>query len=155
MLGTRPDITSTPAPLCRHAANHGFGPLYALIRHLRRTADYKLESMVGASYSGSSCSQGAPSLWVSSSTVVSPFPWLWPIRSGGRTPSHGVETRAEVRLMPVPCRGRREGLKFPNGPQTLVWPLVLRFLPHYCYKRSGTILMSKAIFIISSADCLQ
>jgi hypothetical protein len=45
MLGTPPDIVSIVAAPCRHAANPVFGHLYALdrlIRHLRRTGDYKL-----------------------------------------------------------------------------------------------------------------
>ena len=51
VLDTHPDITSTVAVLCRHAANPGFGHLYALdrlIRHLRRTGDYKLAYHPGA-----------------------------------------------------------------------------------------------------------
>ena len=51
MLDTHPDITSTVAVLCRHAANPGFEHLYALdrfIRHLRRTGDYKLAYHSGA-----------------------------------------------------------------------------------------------------------
>ena len=51
MLGMHPDITSTVVVLRRHAANPGFEHLYALdrlIRHLRRTSDYKLAYHPGA-----------------------------------------------------------------------------------------------------------
>ena len=51
MLGTHPDITSTVAVLCRHAANPGFEHLYAvdrLIRYLRKTGDYRVAYHSGA-----------------------------------------------------------------------------------------------------------
>ena len=112
VLDMYPDITSTVAVLCRPRSQpRGRAPLCPRSPHPTSSQNGRLqagfttlEPMVGTSYPGMSYSQGAPSLWVSSSTAVSPFPGLWSSRSRGRTPSHGIERHVpELQQKPVPC----------------------------------------------------